>query len=181
MTDPSPVGHAAARPWGATRLPNIDPELSRLVLGTMTFGDTVDAGTAAQMLDVALDGGITAVDTANAYAGGRTEEILAELLPGRRDRILLATKAGMPHADCGDDPPLSPRGLKAALEGSLARLQVDHVDLLYLHQPDRRTPLADTLGAVAELVTGGTVGGWVSRTSPPGRSARPCGRPIART
>ncbi|MGP3920317.1 aldo/keto reductase [Nonomuraea sp. 10N515B] len=131
--------------------------LSRLVLGTMTFGDTADAKESARMLDVALDSGITGVDTANAYAGGAAESILAPLLATRRDRVVLATKAGMPYLDAGDHPPLSARGLRASLEGSLRRLQVDHVDLFYLHQPDRRTSPAETLGAIAEFVAEGKI------------------------
>ncbi|TLS45285.1 aldo/keto reductase [Streptomyces montanus] len=138
-------------------LPNIPVPLSRLVLGTMTFGDTVDASGAAGMLDAALDAGITGVDTANGYAGGESERILAGLLPGRRDRIVLATKAGIPHPDQGDNAPLSAAGLRAALEGSLKRLGTDSVDLFYLHQPDRATPLAETLATVAEFVAEGKV------------------------
>ncbi|MEU6780135.1 aldo/keto reductase [Nonomuraea angiospora] len=128
------------------------------VLGTMTFGDTVDAGTAGRMLDHALDAGVTGVDTANGYAGGAAEEILGELLGGRRDRVVLATKAGIPHPDAGEHAPLSPAGLRAALEGSLRRLRTDHVDLFYLHQPDRATPLEDTLATVAELKDEGKIG-----------------------
>ncbi|TDD21989.1 aldo/keto reductase [Nonomuraea diastatica] len=128
------------------------------VLGTMTFGDTVDAGTAGRMLDLALDAGVSGVDAANGYAGGAAEEILGELLRGRRNRVVLATKAGIPHPDAGDHSPLSPAGLRASLEGSLRRLRTDHVDLFYLHQPDRATPLDDTLGTVAELVAEGKIG-----------------------
>ncbi|MCX2730136.1 aldo/keto reductase [Saccharopolyspora sp. NFXS83] len=131
---------------------------SRLVLGTMTFGDTVDADGAARMLDAALEAGITGVDTANGYAGGATEEILRDLLPSRRDRIVLATKAGMPHPDAGKHSPLSAAGLRASVEGSLRRLGVDRVDLFYLHQPDRAAPLTETLGTVAELVAEGKIG-----------------------
>ncbi|MFC9626222.1 aldo/keto reductase [Streptomyces sp. NPDC056930] len=138
-------------------LPHIPVRLSRLVLGTMTFGDTVDRAGAAAMLDTALDAGITGVDTANGYAGGECERILAALLPGRRDRIVLATKAGIPHPDQGEHAPLSAAGMRAALEGSLARLGTDHVDLFYLHQPDRATPLAETLSAVAEFVAEGKI------------------------
>lgn len=127
-------------------LPTVPVPLSRLVLGTMTFGDTVDRDGAAAMLDAALDAGITGVDTANGYAGGESERILAEVLPRRRDRIVLATKAGIPHPDQGEHPPLSPAGLRAALEGSLKRLGTDHVDLFYLHQPDRRTPCGRDAG-----------------------------------
>jgi aryl-alcohol dehydrogenase-like predicted oxidoreductase len=133
--------------------------LSRLALGTMTFGDTVEKDTAARMLDLALDAGITMVDTANGYAGGATETLLGELLPARSGRgIVLATKAGMPHPDAGDAPPLSPKALRASVEGSLYRLGVERVDLFYLHQPDRATPLEETLGEVARLVGEGKLG-----------------------
>ncbi|MFI9169795.1 aldo/keto reductase [Streptomyces lincolnensis] len=138
-------------------LPNVPVPLSRLVLGTMTFGDTVDRAGAADMLATALDAGITGVDTANGYAGGESERILAELLPAHRDRIVLATKAGIPHPDQAGHAPLSAPGLRAALEGSLKRLGTDRVDLFYLHQPDRATPLAETLATVAEFVAEGKV------------------------
>ena len=134
------------------------PPISRLVLGTMTFGDTVDAGTAATMMDVAIDSGVTMIDTANGYAGGATETMLADLLPSRRDRVSLATKAGMPHPYAGDHAPLSAVGLRSSVEGSLRRLGVEHVELFYLHQPDRATPLEETLSTVAELVAEGKIG-----------------------
>ncbi|MBX7449313.1 aldo/keto reductase [Mycolicibacterium sp. 3033] len=133
-------------------------DLTRPVLGTMTFGDTVSAELAAEMLDVALAAGITHIDTANAYAAGLTEEILAGLLQGRRDQVTVATKAGMPHPDAGGDAPLSARAVRASLDGSLRRLGIDRVDLFYLHQPDRRTPLRETLQTVADLVGEGKVG-----------------------
>lgn len=131
--------------------------ISKLVLGTMTFGDTADEATARRIVDEALDSGITTVDTANGYAGGATEEILSRLLKGRRDEVLLATKAGMPHPDHGNHSPLSAAGLRRSLEGSLRRLDVESVDLFYLHQPDRSAPLEETLGAVAELAAEGKI------------------------
>jgi aryl-alcohol dehydrogenase-like predicted oxidoreductase len=139
-------------------VPGVEVPMSSLVLGTMTFGDTVDAAGAAKMLDTALDAGITAVDTANGYAGGETERILGELLPARRDRISLATKAGMPHPDAGEHSPLSPQGLRASVEGSLSRLGVERIDLFYLHQPDRACALTDTLATIASLVAEGKIG-----------------------
>ncbi|MET3936587.1 aldo/keto reductase [Arthrobacter sp. OAP107] len=132
--------------------------ISRLVLGTMTFGDTADEATAGRMVEEALDAGITTIDTANAYVGGVTEEMLARLLKGRRDEVVLASKAGMPHADHGEHSPLSPQGLRNSVEGSLRRLGVDSIDLFYLHQPDRATPLQDTLRTVAELAAEGKIG-----------------------
>jgi aryl-alcohol dehydrogenase-like predicted oxidoreductase len=140
-----------------TTLPNVPVPLSRLVLGTMTFGDTVDAPTAESIVDVALDAGVTGIDTANAYTGGRTEEILAALLASRRDRVVLATKAGMPHPDAGEHNLLSPAALRASVDGSLRRLGTDRIDLFYLHQPDRATPMAETLATVADLVAAGKV------------------------
>ena len=132
--------------------------LSRLVLGTMTFGDTVDAATAERMVDVALDNGVTAIDTANGYAGGASETILSGILPTRRDRVHLASKAGMPNPDAGDNSPLSPAGLRASVDGSLRRLGVERLDLFYLHQPDRATPVVETLATVSELVAEGKIG-----------------------
>src|SRR5687768_13216791 len=90
-------------------VPGAPVPLSRLVLGTMTFGDTVDAEGAAAMLDAALDAGLTGVDTANGYAGGQTEVILGSLMATRRDRMVLATKAGIPHPDAGNPPRCRPR------------------------------------------------------------------------
>src|SRR4051812_13137773 len=143
---------------GVLTVPRAPAPMSRLVLGTMTFGDTVDAAGAAAMLDAALDAGITGLDTANGYAGGETERILGPLLATRRERVVLATKAGMPHPDAGEHAPLSAAGLRASLEGSLRRLGVDRVDLFYLHQPDRATPVTETLGAVKEAMDRGEVG-----------------------
>jgi aryl-alcohol dehydrogenase-like predicted oxidoreductase len=130
---------------------------ANLVLGTMTFGDTADAATSAQILRTALDAGIRHIDTANAYVGGVTEELLATLLEGKRDEVFLASKAGMPHADAGDDALLSPAALRRSVEGSLKRLNTDRLDLFYLHQPDYSTPLEETLAEVAKLRTEGKI------------------------
>lgn len=148
--DPMPTSGPPTTSSGVT--------LSRLVLGTMTFGDTVDSGDAAILLDAALDAGVTGVDTANGYASGTTESLLAPLLATRRDRIVLATKAGIPHPDAGDHSPLSPAGLRASVEGSLRRLGVEHIDLFYLHQPDRAAAPGDTMSTIAALAKEGKIG-----------------------
>jgi aryl-alcohol dehydrogenase-like predicted oxidoreductase len=123
----------------------------------MTFGDTTDERESARILDYALSEDITWVDTANAYAGGKTEEILGRLLHGQDD-VVLATKAGMPNVDvAGDRGLLAPKALRIALEGSLRRLRRERVDMLYLHCPDRDTPLQDTLQTVADLVREGKI------------------------
>lgn len=154
---PTPATPEAVAPESVTLAGSPIP-LTRLVLGTMSFGDTADLATVRRVVDHVLDLGITAIDTANGYAEGRTESILAPLLAGRRDRVLLATKAGMPHPDAGDAAPLSARALRACVEGSLRRLGTDRIDLFYLHQPDRRTPLDATLQAIADLRAEGKIG-----------------------
>ena len=142
-----------------THVAGLDIPISQKALGTMTFGDTVDASVATSMVDAALDAGITMIDTANAYSRGASEEILGQLLPTRRDSLLLATKAGMPsHPDIGEHAPLSAAGLRNSVYGSLRRLGVERIDVFYLHQPDRATPLAETLGTIADLVQEGRIG-----------------------
>jgi aryl-alcohol dehydrogenase-like predicted oxidoreductase len=130
---------------------------SPLVLGTMTFGAQVDAPAARAMLDRCLAAGVVAVDTANVYAGGASEAIVGDLIRGRRAEIVLATKVGLPTGDARGDPPLSPAAIGRCLDASLRRLGTDHVDLYYLHAPDRATPIADTLAAMTELVRAGKV------------------------
>nr|WP_231747905.1 aldo/keto reductase [Auraticoccus cholistanensis] len=136
-------------------MPGLEVPLSRAVLGTMSFGDTTDAARAEEVFEAAVGAGVSGVDTANGYAGGETERIIAPLVRRHRDRIVLATKAGIPHPDAGGRPPLSAEALRRSLEGSLRRLGVDHVDLFYLHQPDRATPLAETVDALAGLHAAG--------------------------
>jgi aryl-alcohol dehydrogenase-like predicted oxidoreductase len=140
-----------------TDLPGLEQPLSQLVLGTMTFGDTVDIETARVMVDTAIDAGITSLDTANGYAAGRSEEMLGEILAGRRDAVTVATKAGIYPGDAGDAPLLSAAGLRSSLEASLRRLRTDHVDVYYLHQPDRSVPIDETVSALGDLVKEGKV------------------------
>lgn len=139
-------------------VPGTDLTISELVLGTMTFGMQVDEAAAGRMLDLCTEVGITMLDTANAYAAGDAERLIGRLLMTRPDRFAVATKAGMPHADAGGDAPLSRPALRSCLHASLQRLGVDRVDLFYLHQPDRATPVEETLAAVEELVQEGKVG-----------------------
>ncbi|KRE77166.1 MULTISPECIES: aldo/keto reductase [Micrococcaceae] len=141
-----------------TQVDGLRLPISRLVLGTMTFGDTVDEATAGRMVNEALDAGITTIDTANSYVAGTTEEMLSRLLKGRRGDVILASKAGITHADHGENSPLSRAGLRNSVEGSLRRLGVERLDLFYLHQPDRAAPLHETLRTVAELVAEGKIG-----------------------
>jgi aryl-alcohol dehydrogenase-like predicted oxidoreductase len=133
--------------------------VSALGLGTMVFGEDGPRGTpeaaAARMLDAFLDAGGTHVDTANVYAGGRSEEIVGRALKGRRDRVTLATKVRFATGDGPNDQGLSRVHVLRAVEASLARLGTDHVDLLYAHCWDPWTPLEETLAAFDELVRRG--------------------------
>src|SRR3954451_9685727 len=133
------------------QLEGVPVPLTRLVLGTMSFGDTADETATAEIFEAAMADGITGVDVANVYAQGTTEGLIAGHVRRYRDQIVLATKAGMPHPDAAGDPPLSPVALRASVAGSLRRLDVETVDLFYLHQPDRETPIQATMDCVAEL------------------------------
>jgi aryl-alcohol dehydrogenase-like predicted oxidoreductase len=139
--------------------------VSAFGLGTMTFGGrdrfanvgTTDVDAATRQLDMCLDAGINFVDTADVYSAGLSEEILGEAIKGRRDGIVLATKARMAMGDGPNDAGLSRRHLIAACEASLRRLGVDHVDLYQVHEWDGVTPLEETLDALDALVRSGKV------------------------
>jgi len=108
---------------------------------------------------MALDAGVNLVDTADVYSAGLSEEIIGEVLDaaGRRDRVLLATKARMPMGDGANDAGLSRHHLIAACEASLRRLRADHIDLYQVHEWDGLTPLEETLSALDDLVRAGKV------------------------
>lgn len=142
----------------STDLPGLGRPLPRLVLGTMTFGDTADLDTARAMVDTALSAGVTHLDTANGYAKGESERMLGEILRDRWDEVTLATKVGIHPGDADGHPLLSREGILRSLHASLERLGTDRVDLLYLHQPDRTVGLDETAGALREVVDGGLVG-----------------------
>ncbi len=133
--------------------------LPRLGLGTMTFGDQVEVGRARGLVEQALVAGAVMIDTANVYAAGRSETIVGQVLEGRRERVLLATKVGIPIS-AQDTAPLAPERIRDELESSLRRLHTDHVDLYYLHQPDRATPFEESLSAIGALIEEGKVRSW---------------------
>ncbi len=139
--------------------------VSSLTLGTMTFGGsggfrdvgTTDVDGARRQLDMALDAGVNLIDTADIYSDGAAEEILGRALDGRRERLLLATKARFGMGTGVNDAGLSRHHLIEACEASLRRLKVDHIDLYQLHEWDGQTPLEETLGALQQLVQSGKV------------------------
>ena len=128
-----------------------DLHVSRVCLGTMTFGDQADESVSRQLVDFCLEQGVNFFDTANVYVQGRSEEILGESLKGRRDQVILATKVRGRMGDGPDQEGLSSAAIVRAIEESLRRLQTDYVDLYYLHQPDYAVPVEETLEAADRL------------------------------
>src|SRR5271156_4738566 len=134
-------------------------------LGTMTFGGTgpfADVGTtevaqARRQVDMCLEAGINLIDTADVYSDGQAEEILGEVLRGRRDQVLVATKVRMSMGSGPNDAGLSRHHIISGCEASLRRLGTDHIDLYQVHEWDGQTPLEETLRALDLLVTSGKV------------------------
>ncbi len=139
------------------KLKNTNLEVSRVCLGTMTFGSQVDTATAASMVDYSFDRGVNFLDTANVYNKGKSEEILAGILRNRRDQFVLASKVGLAMGDSPDESGLSPAAINKGIEDSLRRLQTDYLDIFYLHAPDSSTPIESTLETANQLVTKGKV------------------------
>jgi aryl-alcohol dehydrogenase-like predicted oxidoreductase len=131
-------------------------------LGCNNFGRRLDLDATRSVVDAAIEAGITLLDTADTYGGaGRSEEILGEVLAGRRDQVVLATKFGYQTADMGYGPAAGAKGgrgyIRRAVENSLRRLRTDYIDLYQLHTPDPATPIEETLAALGELVAEGKV------------------------
>lgn len=129
-------------------------EVSVVGLGCNNFGMRISAAEAKAVVDAALDAGVSYFDTAESYGDGASEEYLGAAVAGRRDQVLIATKWG---GRGSAEHPGAPAAVRASLEASLARLGTDHVDHYQLHLPDPTTPIADTLGALAELRAEGKV------------------------
>ncbi len=133
-------------------------EVSRLCLGTMTFGAQADESASVQMVQQALDAGITFFDTANVYNNGAAEIILGKALKEHRSGVVVATKVRNPMGEHPrKDYGLSRWHITHAVEASLKRLAMDCVDILYFHQPDYDTPLEESLSAADQLVRSGKV------------------------
>ncbi len=134
--------------------------VSALCLGTMDFGAGMSEATAAEVLDLARAAKVNFIDTADAYNGGKAEEMLGRLLKADRAEWVLATKVGQQ-----DGPPERKRGLSRkwimeAIDASLKRLQTDYFDIYYMHHRDRATPLAESVAAMGDVVESGKATYW---------------------
>src|SRR3954453_9767184 len=136
--------------------------VSVIGLGCNNFGGRIDVRQARPVVDAAIDAGITFFDTAEMYGtNGGSELALGEILRGRRDQVVLATKFGHQASDMGYGPAAGAKGGRAyvrrEVEVSVRRLRTDYIDLYQLHTPDPATPIAETLAALDELVRAGKV------------------------
>ncbi|MVU83682.1 aldo/keto reductase [Nocardia sp. ET3-3] len=148
------------------RLGNSDLVVPALSFGAGTFGgrgelfsawgDT-DAQQARRLVDISLDAGVTMFDTADVYSDGASEEVLGEAIRGRRDRLLISTKASLPTGPGPEDAGSGRARLISVVEGSLRRLGTDRIDLFQLHAFDAGTPVEEVLSALDELVRAGKI------------------------
>jgi aryl-alcohol dehydrogenase-like predicted oxidoreductase len=132
-------------------------QVSVVGLGCNQFGGRLDLAGTRDVIDAAIAHGITFLDTADRYGNTKSEEFIGQVLRGRRDEVVLATKFGMDLGDGWDGPRGAPEYIRHAAENSLRRLQTDVIDLYWYHRPDGVTPIGDTLAGLDELVKAGKV------------------------
>jgi aryl-alcohol dehydrogenase-like predicted oxidoreductase len=140
-------------------------KVSSLTLGTMTFGGkgrfsyvgSTEQAEATRMVDIALEAGVNLLDTSDVYSTGTSEEIVGQAIKGKRDNVLLATKARFPMGSGPNDAGLSRHHILQACDASLKRLGVDHIDLYQCHEWDGLTPVDETMAALESLVAAGKV------------------------
>ena len=135
--------------------------VSELTLGTMTFGAEADETTSHAIIDSFVEHGGTFIDTADVYSAGESEQIVGRWLASHREQAkqaVLATKGRFPMGDGPNDLGLSRRHLRTALDASLTRLGVDHIDLYQMHAWDALTPIDETLSFLDDAVTAGKIG-----------------------
>jgi len=131
--------------------------VSVIGIGGNQFGRAVDEQGTARVIHQAIDRGMNFIDTADIYTGTVSEQHLGKALAGKRDQVVLATKTGMKLGDGPEATGLSRRRINAAVEASLKRLDTDYIDLYYMHQPDPKTPIEETMRALDDLVTSGKI------------------------
>jgi aryl-alcohol dehydrogenase-like predicted oxidoreductase len=138
-------------------LGNTGVQVSGLCFGTMSFGGDADEATSAAMFHRCREAGINFFDCANVYAGGRSEEILGELIADCRGDVVVTSKVYFPTGDDINARGASRRHITAAVEASLKRLNTDYIDVYFIHRFDNRTPLEETLWVLDDLVRQGKI------------------------
>ena len=134
--------------------------VSRLCLGTMDFGDGLDAATAARVIDSAREAKVNFIDTADAYNNGAAETMIGPLIARDRDGWVLATKVGQQDGPVHRKQGLSRKWMLAAIDASLKRLGTDYVDIYYMHHRDRDTPLIESVEAMRDIIASGKATYW---------------------
>lgn len=132
-------------------------KVSAMTLGCMTMGIQVDEAESINVIKSALDLGINSFDTANGYAGGKSEQILGAAVKGQRSSVVIATKVAFKNGSGPNDSGLSRKHIMNEVEGSLKRLQTDYIDIYYAHFPDFDTTLEETLRTMDDLIHQGKV------------------------
>ena len=132
-------------------------KVSPLCLGTMMFGGPTDEASSLEIMYRAFDDGVNFIDTADIYNTGKSEEVVGKAIAGRREEVVLATKGMQPMGEGPNQRGASRLHLMNALDASLKRLNVEHVDLYYVHAPDHQTPIEETLRALDDMVRSGRV------------------------
>jgi aryl-alcohol dehydrogenase (NADP+) len=138
-----------------TTLRGTDLKVSKVCLGTMTFGDQMDEMAGIAAVHAAMDMGVNFLDTANVYTKGQSEEIVGKAIQGRRDQVVLASKVGFPTGDQPHEKGLGKRHVLNAIDHTLRRLNTDHLDIYYMHAPDVNTALEETVEAMKYVVACG--------------------------
>jgi aryl-alcohol dehydrogenase-like predicted oxidoreductase len=146
------VSDLPTRPLGHSGIP-----VPVVGLGANNFGTRLDLDATRAVIDACLEHGVTFIDTADRYGATRSETFLGEVLAGRRDRVVLATKFGLDIGDGYEGPRGAPEYVARAADASLRRLQTDVIDLYWYHRPDGVTPIGETLAALDGLVRAGKV------------------------
>ncbi len=139
------------------QLGNTGLKVSEICLGTMTFGHTTDEPEAKRIMEKALEAGVNFFDTANTYAGSRSEVFTGRALREHRDEVVVTTKFYNPTGSGPNDSGMSRYHIMNAIEASLRRLSMDHIDIYYIHHVDQQTPIEEMLRALDDLVRQGKV------------------------
>lgn len=175
-----------ANPIPHRRLGQSGLVVSSIALGTMLFGDRTDEAEAGRIFGEAVDAGVNLIDTADTYAGGRSEQIVGRLIAQDRHRFVLATKLANPNGTGPNQRGLSRKWILEEAEASLRRLGTDFIDILYLHKTDAGTPLEETARALGALQAKGVIRYFGVSNFPAWQIARLCaicdaehiGRPV---